>query len=83
VFNIDRNNKISEMTAAGKTDGIPYMAPDWTPPPSDSLITRRDWIDQTTAEEFVSFVIDICLQYGHTAPAVEYQDYPPPAYSAP
>ena len=82
-FNTARNVKVDEMTTAGKTDGVPYFAPDWTPPPSDGLVNRRDFTDQTTAEEYVSFIMDICLQYGHTAPNVEYQDYPPPTYSAP
>jgi hypothetical protein len=74
-FDQERQTQVEELRAAGLTDGYVYFSPDWSTTPSDSLITKRNWTDQTAAENWSSYVINLCIKYGHTAPDVVYEDY--------
>lgn len=47
---------IEEAKAAGKTDGIAINI--------GALETRRTWVDQTAADEWISFINDLAQKNG-------------------
>jgi hypothetical protein len=55
-LNKERDDKLAEMVAEGKTDGVANRV---TP-----AITIREWIDQAAAEEFRDFILALEEKYG-------------------
>jgi hypothetical protein len=55
-LNEERNTKLAEMLAAGKTEGNPnIIAPN---------VTIREWLDQAAAEEYRDFILGLDEKYG-------------------
>jgi len=52
----DRNEKITEMFEAGKTDNEPIKITD--------SVTVRYWVDQAAAEEYRDFMLALSEKYG-------------------
>ena len=55
-LNKERDDKIAEMVAAGKTEGVPNRL--------SPSVTIREWIDQAAAEEFRDFILALEQKYG-------------------
>lgn len=55
-LNAERGDKLLQMTAEGKTDGHPSVISD--------LETRRDFVDQSAAEEYRDFIFLMDEKYG-------------------
>lgn len=65
---VARNTKLAEMHDQGKTDQDVYSRP-------DEHITVRPWIDQASAEEFVSFITEQAATNGCTIISATIGDY--------
>lgn len=55
-----RKTKIAAMVAANQTDGIVY--------PQSPTVSIRDWVDTTSAQEFIDWTLAECASLGLTAP---------------
>jgi len=56
LLNDKRNEKLTEMFEAGKTDNEPIQV--------SPRITIRHWVDQAAAEEYRDFILALSEQYG-------------------
>jgi hypothetical protein len=56
ALNDERNTKLAEMLAAGKTEGTPNVI--------SPNVTIREWLDQAAAEEFRVFMLGLDEKYG-------------------
>ncbi len=56
LLNDDRDEKLTEMFEAGKTDNEPI----WV----TNSVTVRYWIDQSAAEEYRDFMLALSEKYG-------------------
>ena len=56
ALNAERDAKLHEMVAAGKTDNVPDLV--------SSSITIRKWVDQAAAEEYRDFITALATNYG-------------------
>jgi hypothetical protein len=56
LLNEERNTKLAEMLATGKTEGTPNVI--------STNVTIREWLDQAAAEEFRDFILGLDEKYG-------------------
>jgi len=56
LLNDDRNEKLTEMFEAGKTDNEPIQI--------TNSVTVRYWVDQAAAEEYRDFMLALSEKYG-------------------
>jgi hypothetical protein len=60
VLDAQREQLLSDMVAAGKTDGVAYAVSD--------TITRRQMIDAAAAQEYADWLVGACANAGIPGP---------------
>ena len=76
AFNQIRNDKIDEMILAGKTDGLYYHEIDLDY--LGKLCVERDFIDQESADEFLTFVKDMLASFDESYRIIDTKTFPTP-----
>mgnify|MGYP000010601417 CR=1 FL=1 len=66
ALNEDRMDFIANAVASNKTDGMYDLVSD--------LVTKRNWLDQSAADEYKQFILTETTNLGITIPNVEIID---------